>query len=449
MIKRLLIAGLILCCAPTHATDLISAYREAVTTNPQLAAAAASLEAVQETRPQAKAGLLPSIGLTGTLDRTRRKNTNPSDLDRLDPEFKDTNYSTDKLASINLNQPLFRYDRWIQLQQSDSQIAGAEAEYAAAEQELMLLVAERYFGILEAEASLQFAEAEKSSIGRQLEQAQQRFDVGLIAITDVKAAQARYDLSGSLQIRAVSQVQGAKDALHEVTGSFYNTVAKLKPDLLLTPPDPESADSWIDGARRQNLRVIAAQAAAETARQEMRLQRSGHLPTLDFNASASYLDTNFGGIASVEREDAEIGVELNVPIYQGGLVTSSTRQARSLFQESTERLQQQVRAAELETRDAYRGVLTDIAQVKALAASVVSTEIAVEAEQAGFEVGTRTIVDVLNAQREYHSARFTYVSARYKYVLDQLRLKKAAGILSENDLIEVNRALDTAALETQ
>ena len=181
----------------------------------------------------------------------------------------------------------------------------------------------------------------------------------------------------------------------------------------------------------------------------MRLQRSGHLPTLDFNASASYIDTNFGGIVSVEREDAEIGVELNVPIYQGGLVTSNTRQARSLFQESTERLQQQVRAAELETRDAYRGVLTDIAQVKALSASVVSTEIAVEAEQAGFEVGTRTIVDVLDAQREYHSARLTYAAARYKYVLDQLRLKKAAGILSENDLGEVNRALYTASQQTQ
>ncbi|MDT8388263.1 MAG: TolC family outer membrane protein [Thiogranum sp.] len=430
--KKILLAGLLLCAMQTHAADLVTVYRDAAATNPQLAAAAARLEAVREARPQARAGLLPNIDLLGTLDRTRRKSVNPS---------QPATYSTDKLASINLNQPLFRYDRWIQLQQADSRIATAAAEYEAARQELMLLVAERYFGILEAQANLEFAQAEKSAIGRQLEQAQQRFEVGLIAITDVKAAQARYDLSVSQEIRAASDVQQARDALHQVTGRFYPQIAPLRDDLLLARPQPDSADSWIEGAREQNLRVLAAAAAAETARQEMRVQRSGHLPTLDFNASASYFDNNFGGIAPVERQDSSIGLELNLPIYEGGTVTSQTREARHRFQESTELLQEQVRQAEFQTRDAFRGILTDIAQINALEASLQSTEIAVEAEQAGFEVGTRTIVDVLNAQREYHSALFNFAAARYQYVLDQLRLKNAAGILSPDDLHEVNDVL--------
>jgi len=312
----------------------------------------------------------------------------------------------------------------------------------------MVLVAERYFSVLDAQDNLEFAEAEKSAIGRQLDQATQRFDVGLIAITDVKAAQARYDLSVSLEIRAVSQLMEAKDALREVAGTYYDNLALLKADLALEHPQPDSPESWIEQAKKQNLKIMAAQARTETAQQEIRRQRAGHLPTLDLNASASYIDINFGGIAPIKREDSEIGVELNVPLYQGGLVSSRTRQARSRFQEATELLQQEIRAAEFETRNAYRGVVTDIAQVKALSQSLESTRIAVEAEEAGFEVGTRTIVDVLNAQREKFLAKLNYGRARYLYVVDQLRLKKAAGILDSEDILEVNRALGPVTTTT-
>ena len=177
------------------------------------------------------------------------------------------------------------YDRWIQLEQSDSEIARAEAEYAAARQELMVQVAERYFNVLDAQDNLEFAEAEKSAIGRQLEQATQRFEVGLIAITDVKAAQARYDLSVSQEIRALSLLVEAKDALREIAGEYYDELALLKPDLELVRPNPDSTDAWIEQAKRQNLSVLAAQAGAEPARQEIRRQRPGHYPTLDLNAS--------------------------------------------------------------------------------------------------------------------------------------------------------------------
>jgi outer membrane protein len=431
-LRRTVLIGLLLFAGRVPAADLLEVYQEAVRTNPQLAAVRANLDAVREQRPQALAGLLPTLGASGDIARRRFKNKDPS---------TPAEYSTDKLASLDLSQPLFRYDRWVQLKQSDSEIARAEADYAAAEQELMVQVAERYFTVLDAQDNLEFAKAEKNAIGRQLDQATQRFEVGLIAITDVKAAQARYDLSVSQEIRAISTLVEAKDSLREIVGVYYDRIDLLDPDLELSNPEPDSTDAWIEQAKQHNLSVLAAQASAETAKQEIKLQRSGHLPTLDLNASASYRDIQFGGVNPQKRQDSEIGLRLNVPLYEGGSVNSRTRQARSRFQESTDRLSQSMRAAELETRNAFRGVKTDIAQVRALGRSLESTEVAVQAEEAGFEVGTRTIVDVLNAQREYFLARLNYARARYLYVVDQLRLKKAAGILTEDDLVEVNQAL--------
>jgi len=431
LLKRFSLIALVL-CGSANGADLMEVYTEAVRTNPQLAAVRANLEAVREQRPQAVAQLLPNIGAIGSIERKRFKERDPS---------APADYSTDKVASLNLIQPVFRYDRWIELSQSDSEIARAEADYAAAQQDLMILVTERYFTVLDAQDNLEFAQAEKKSIGRQLDQATQRFEVGLIAITDVKAAQARYDLSSSLEIQAISTLVEAKDSLLEVAGTYYDRVNILKPELELSNPEPDSADAWIAQARENNLAILAAQATTETAKQEIQRQRAGHLPTVDFNASASYLDIQFGGAVPQKRQDSEIGLQLNVPLYQGGAVNSRSRQARSRFQESTDRLQQEVRAVELETRNAFRGVKTDIAQVRALGRSVESTAVAVEAEEAGFEVGTRTIVDVLDAQRENFLARLNYSRARYLYVVDQLRLKKAAGILAEDDLEELNQAL--------
>ncbi|VAW72717.1 Outer membrane channel TolC (OpmH) [hydrothermal vent metagenome] len=430
-LKRLSLIGLLL-CSPVHAADLLEVYQEAIRTNPQLAAARSSLAAVREQRPQALAQLLPSLDASGTIRRSRFQDVGPSGPAR---------YSTDKLASLNLTQPVFRYDRWIGLNRSDSEIIRAEADYIAAQQDLMILVTERYFKVLDAQDNLEFAEAEKKAIGRQLDQATQRFDVGLIAITDVKAAQARYDLSVSQEIQAISTLVAAKDDLREVTGTYYEHVNLLKADLDLSNPEPNSPDAWIKQAKQHNLSILAARANTETARQDIRLQRAGHLPTLDLTASTSFRDVNFGGTFPQKRHDTDIGFQLNIPLYQGGAVNSRTRQARNRFQESTDRLQQQVRSVELETRNAFRGVKTDIAQVKALGRSLESTEVAVEAEEAGFEVGTRTIVDVLNAQREYFLARLNYARARYLYVVDQLRLKKASGILTADDLEELNQAL--------
>jgi outer membrane protein len=434
LLRPLCFIGLLLIPVGAQSVDLITVYEEALRTNPQLAAAAANLDAVRERRPQALAGLLPEVFVDGSLSRLRIKNLNQS---------QPANRSTNKTAGINLTQPLIRYDRWIQLKQSDSEIAGAEAAYVAAEQELMIQVAERYFQVLDAQDNLKFAESEKSSIGRQLDQATQRFEVGLIAITDVKAAQARFDLSVSQEIQAISGLVEAKDSLREIVGTYYDKLTPLTADLELVRPEPESTETWVEKAKQQNLSILTAEAAAELARQEINRQRAGHYPTLDLNAGSNYRDTGIG-VVPVERYDNEIGVQLNIPVYQGGAVNSRTREARNRFQEATEQLQQEIRSAEFETRNAYRGVMTDIAQVRALGKSLESTEIAVEAEEAGFEVGTRTIVDVLNATRENYLARLNYARARYLYVVDQLRLKRAAGILSRQDMLEVNSSLDPA-----
>ncbi|MEN8761181.1 MAG: TolC family outer membrane protein [Thiogranum sp.] len=434
LLRPLCFIGLLLIPVGAQSVDLITVYEEALRTNPQLAAAAANLDAVRERRPQALAGLLPEVFVDGSLSRLRVKNLNQS---------QPANRSTNRTAGINLTQPLIRYDRWIQLKQSDSEIAGAEAAYVAAEQELMIQVAERYFQVLDAQDNLKFAESEKSSIGRQLDQATQRFEVGLIAITDVKAAQARFDLSVSQEIQAISGLVEAKDSLREIVGTYYDKLTPLTADLELVRPEPESTETWVEKAKQQNLSILTAEAAAELARQEINRQRAGHYPTLDLNAGSNYRDTGIG-VIPVERYDNEIGVQLNIPVYQGGAVNSRTREARNRFQEATEQLQQEIRSAEFETRNAYRGVMTDIAQVRALGKSLESTEIAVEAEEAGFEVGTRTIVDVLNATRENYLARLNYARARYLYVVDQLRLKRAAGILSRQDMLEVNSSLDPA-----
>ena len=428
----------------SSAENLIDVYQQAIKSNPQLAAAAADRQATLEKRAQGKAGLLPNIGLSADISRKQFRDQSPPDI--RSANYQRTSKSTDKSGSLFLTQPVFRYDRWISLKQADSQIAEAEARYAAAEQDLMLSVAERYFVILEAGDNLAFATAEKDAIGRQLEQAKQRFEVGLIAITDISEAQARYDLAISQEIQAISDIAGAKDSLRETADYYYENLDLVADDFPLNSPDPVDPDIWVQKSLEQNIAVLAAQAAADTAHHEIRRQRSGHLPTVDLESSYSIIDQNFGGIAPVDRHDTDVGLNFTLPLYQGGAVSSRTREARSRFDQANQQLSQALRRAELDTRNAYRGIQTDIAQVTALRQSLKSTQTAVDAAKAGFEVGTRTVVDVLNAQREHFRAKLNYATARYQYLLDQLRLKRATGTLSVADLETMNSHFSTQSL---
>ena len=413
------------------ADDLLSVYQQALDSDPAFRAADAAHLAALEARPQSRAALLPDLSLSGSVSR-----------DRYDPRtIGPRTYATNKTYSLGLSQPVFRMDRFIQLEQADSRIAQADAEYTVAQQDLAIRVATTYFNLLAAQDNLTFVRADKLALTRTLDQARQRFEVGLAAITDSLKAQAAYDIAVSDEISAEQLLADSREALRELTGKLPDQPEILRPDIPLLSPEPAEEDKWVTAASEQNPQVLAARAAATTAREEVRVQRSGHLPTLDLTANYSYRDSNFSGVIPLERDDSAVGLELNMPLYQGGLITSQTRQSRHLYNQAMEEQARQQRAVERQTRDNYRGVISGISRVNALARAIQSNEKAFEAAQAGFDVGTRDIVDVLDAQRELLRARRDHARSRYDYLLDTLRLKQAAGILQENDLAQVNEWL--------
>ncbi|RRQ21607.1 TolC family outer membrane protein [Thiohalobacter thiocyanaticus] len=429
--KRTLLATLmggLLAGQPALALDLLGAYRIAADSDPTLRAAAANRDALLEADDQALARLLPNVGINGTYQRNRFDDRNTDQ----------TSYSTDEVYTLSATQTLFRWDQFVALDQADSLVAQALANYSAAEQDLIIRLAEGYFNVLAAQDNLSFARAELEAIGRQLEQARERFEVGLIAITDVHEAQARYDLATSQEIVAENELDSAREALYEITGELNEPVNPLNDRMQLLYPEPRDTATWVDRALDNNLNLVALQAAVEAARQEVKRQRAGHYPTLDASAALTRRDQNFGGIAGVKRHDASIGLELNIPLFQGGAVNSLTREAHYRFIESQEQFDQVRRQTQRQTRDAYRGVASGIAQVRALEQALVSTETALEAAETGFEVGTRTIVDVLDAQRERFRAQRDLARARYDYLLSTLRLKQAAGSLGVDDLQAIN-----------
>jgi len=416
---------------PAAADDLVSVYRLALEADPAYQAAIAAHAAALEILPQSRAALLPRLGLSADVSRNRYDPRNDGDV----------SYATNKTYSLGLRQPVYQRQSFVQLEQADSQIAQADAELLAARQDLILRAATRYFLVLGAQDNLEFVQADKEAIGRTLDQAQQRFEVGLAAITDTLEAQARYDIAVSDEINAEKLLADTREALRELTGELPGIPEILQPEIPLLTPDPADQEQWVSAAIEQNPLVQAARAATETAKQEIEVQRSGHYPSLDATADYSYRDTEFGGVSTLERNDGAIGLEFTLPLYQGGLVSSRTRQSRDLYNQAMEEQLLQLRAAERQTRDNYRGVISGISKVRALKNAVLSNEKAVEAAEAGFEVGTRTIVDVLDAQRELLRARRDHARSRYDYLLDTLRLKQATGILEESDLAQINEWL--------
>lgn len=430
--------GLYLFCSPglVFSGGLLEIYQLAAKNDPQLMAANASLLAVREEKPQSIAQLLPTISASG--DRTENKQDIRSVGQTFVPPTKESFDSHG--YSLNLTQPVFRYDLFVGLGQANSRIAQAEADYRVAQQDLIVRVAERYFDELASIDNLEFARAEKQAVARQLDQAKQRFDVGLIAITDVHEAQAAYDLTVAQEIVAENLLANSREALQEFTGPYQENLQIVSRDIPLITPEPVDINKWAATAEQNNVQIKSAYQAAEVARKEVQKQRAGHFPTLDIVASKSNAKSNaqFGTIA--DRES--IGLELNVPIFQGGLINSRTRQAQYRYEEAKHTLEQQKRAVNRQTRDAYLGVIAGISRVKALKQAVLSNQKALDATNAGFEVGTRTIVDVLLGQRELFRAKQNYARSRYDYILNTLRLKQASGTLTVADIESINRWLE-------
>jgi len=439
----LALAGLCL-SAPAWAVDLVGVHDLAAKNDPRLQAAVSRLEATRENKSIARANLLPQIGasgnwtdISGTDDSGPFKVSSESDIDT-------ANYRAD------LRQSLYRQSNYEALDVARGQISQAEAIYQIAYQDFLLRVAERYFLVLTLTDGVTFAEAEEKAFQRQYEQAEQRFEVGLTAVTDVHEARASYDNARARAIVARNDLADAKEALRELTGQYFEQYDALQEVLPLVEPDPDTAEQWVELALQGNPSVLSSRAALEVAEANVRLARSGHLPTLDLVASYNrFIDNernfrfNLGPptIAELENNDTQIGLVLDIPIYQGGRVSAQTRQARYLMDATGQDLDDVQRGVVRQTQNAYRAVIAGIQEVEAFEQASISAESALEATQAGFEVGTRTIVDVLIAeQRKYQAQRDNSV-ARHAYIIRHLRLKSVAGMLGAEDLRVVNQLL--------
>lgn len=432
--------GIIEPVSPVNAQDLMETYTLALENDPTLKAALANLYAMNETKDQSIARLLPTVSLNAGSSHNWLNN---------EKGFGASNIVTGQGAqtfwnnsfSLNLNQPVFHWDMWVQLSQSENQIAQAEAQYQAEIQNLMLRTSEAYFGVLSAQDNVEFTEAEQRSIGRQLEQAQQRFEVGLIAITDVYEAQAGYDQSEADVIAAKNEVDNAKERLREIIGEDNEAnLAVLGEKLPLVEPEPANIEEWSKNAASNNLNIISAFNQTEFARKTISMQRSGHYPTIDI--VGSYAQTDNTATFGLRGDAQSIGVQLNVPVFEGGAVNSRTRQAQHQFDQAKDELTAAKRSVNRQVKDSYRGVITSISRVKALKAAVVSGESSLEATEAGFDVGTRTMVDVLATTRNLFDARTKYAQTRYDYILNRFRLKESSSSLTVDDLQAVNSFLE-------
>ncbi|MCW8921043.1 MAG: TolC family outer membrane protein [Sedimenticola sp.] len=424
-----LLLGSLLGASTAHAENLIQVYELALQNDPQLKAALATRNAALEAKPQAESRFLPSINLSSGANMIR------SDVNHSASGASLNHYGTGSLA-LNLSQSVYRKEYGIQLDQADKQIAQAEVAYAAEEQDLILRVAQAYFNVLSAQDMLEFAKAENAAIARQLEQSKQRFEVGLIAITDVHEAQAAFDQSRADLIQAENVLDNAWEAQQEIIMQGVDQLDPLAADLPLNPPEPQNPEQWAETAQIQNLALQAAQFGVAIARMNIDLQDSGDSPTVDLVGShALNLSSSASG---TDSQTTTVGLQLNVPLYTGGAVNSRTRQARFDYEATQQNMDKQRRSVNRMVRDAYRGVMSSISTVEALKASTISAQSALEATEAGFEVGTRTMVDVLNSQRDLFRARSNYSKVRYDFILSGLQLKQATGTLTKEDLMQVN-----------
>jgi outer membrane protein len=447
--QTLLIAAVVFLSSPAFAVNLVGVHDLAVKNDPQLMAASYRRDATGENQKQAWSNLLPT--LSGGATRTWGDSKTVVTQTEFTETFKTKSDIDTESYRLDLRQSLYAQSNYENLDIARGQVSQAEAIYNLAYQEFLVRVAGGYFGVLTAQDGVIFADAEEKALQRQFEQAEQRFEVGLTAVTDVHEARASYDNARARAIVSKNNLADAKEVLYELTGQYFHDIDPLQEVLPLVKPLPENPVEWVDMAMLYNPAVISAHKNVEIADATVRLQRSGHYPTLDlvgsvskFTNSKSAIRDNFGQILTttdVVNDDKRISLQLSVPFYQGGVVSSRTRQARHTLNAVHEDLDQKQRAVVRQTNNAYRAVIAGIEQVGAFGQAMISAEAALEATQAGFEVGTRTIVDVLIAQQRYFQAQRDNSNARHTYIVDHLRLKAAVGVLAEEDLQKVNAIL--------
>ena len=454
------LAALIGAPLPGWSENLLEVYERARTGDPILREAEMRLMAARETRSQARSVIFPEIDASGSYSRTGSRSTllfyAPTTTGEFAPVIENSSSEAKSTGwGLTLTQTVFDWAAIIALGASKDVIAQAEADFEAARQESMLRTSQAYFAVLGAQDELTAQSANRTAIARQLEQAQKRFEVGLIAITDVQEAQAAHDQAVAAEIAAKRALASAEEQLREIVGSPMPVANLTKPgeNMPLPLPSPNVQQSWVDTALQQNPTLVSARLAASIAEAEIRLRRSDYLPTLELVANigggGGDRERAFRGVPTdfrdSNRNDSIRLVTLSADLRRLHDKSSRVREAKFLHRASTERLEGVERGVVRQTRDAFIGVSSEISRVGALRQAVASSRTALRASEAGYEIGTRTIVDVLDARRNLVQAETNYARSRYDFVINVLSLKSAAGILSEADLAEVSRWTEQAS----
>ena len=424
---------------PAQAADLLEVYREARNYDAAYASARAALAAGREKLPQGRALVLPTVNATGnsTISDSRVNQQTTTGQNVFDRDFR-TNAFT-----VSLTQPLFRLQNVLQYEQSGFQVAQAEAQFGQAAQDLILRVSQAYFDVLAADNTLAFIQAQKTAISEQLAMAKRNFEVGTATITDTNEAQARFDLSLSQEIAAQNDLEIRKRTLQQIIGRIPDSLAPLRSDFGLSAPSPNRMEDWVEAAQKQSYPVRLQEAGAEIAELEVERNRAGHYPTLDLVATYGN-NFNTGSLQTSQGSDtrsATLGVQLALPLYSGGAVNSRIRESLANRDRTRSDLENSRRQAALSARQSFLGVTNGMAQVRALEQAVTSSETALASNRLGYEVGVRINIDVLNAQQQLFSTKRDLARARYDTLLNGLRLKAAAGTLSEEDVVAVNQLL--------
>jgi len=438
MARGIIVAAGMFAASHAGAIDLLSTYRLAQGGDPAFEAARYALEAGREKLPQARAGVLPGISLNGSGSRQNGQ------ASFSDSPYQDRNV-TSWMWNLQLSQPVVRVANWIGVAQAGAQVEQAEAQFSQAESDLILRTAQAYFDLLTARDSVTVAKAQLKAVEQQRVLAKRRYDVGEATITDVYEAQSRHDLGRSQLVQTLNEQEARQAELERIAGPLPEPVAGLKAEVRLPSPEPLDVNAWIGNARESNPAVRTQLAALEVAEKEVSRNRAAHLPTLDFTAGYgnNYTSGTMTSPADIENrvKSGTVGLQLTIPIYQGGIVNSRVTEAIANRYKSRAELEAARRQAATLARQAFGGVTSGLSQIEALTSAVTSSLDSVNANKIGYRIGTRLNIDVLNAEQQLFAAQRDLAKARYDTLLQGLRLKAASGMLTEVDVIAVNALL--------
>jgi outer membrane protein len=421
------------------ADDLYQVYQQALAKDPTINRAEAERDAAFQGIKISRSALLPQISSTISYSDATREFLQQDTLGNLAILSNDA-----ETLGIELNLDLSIYDHrnWVALSRAEKVAHQSDGSFAVSKQDLIVRTVQAYLSILRALDNLEFVQTEKRAIARQLEQTKQRFEVGLTAITDVHEAQANFDNTVASEIIAENEVELRREQLREITGKYHDGISVLNTERFSpTLPQPELVDNWLTMADEKNLDLLVRKLAQDIAKQDIESARSGHLPTLGFRASAGRNNQDLNSINLPITDTRSLGLQLSIPIYEGGGTSARTSQARYNYVAASENLELTHRSIVRLVRSSYNDVVASMSTIRALQQSVISAESALKATEAGFDVGTRTIVDVLDSTRNLYDAKRNLADARYTYIASVVNLKRAGGNLSEEDVIDINKGL--------